>query len=289
MWKHRARIGWLILTLALALAGCGGYAGTNPLTKAFPGTGDVPGWTPEGDPRVFDEETLFDLVNGQAEFFFAYQFERAATQRYTSAGEVTLHVEIWQLATPDDAYGLYSANAGGTPVEGIGANGDASLGRRLIFWQDRYFVNVRALQETAHADLEAISRFIGAALPSGGEPPTLVDHLPPIGLSDCSPRFFHQEISIQDIVWFGGENVLNLSPETDGVLARYELGESTAWLMLVDYAESSEATAARGALDGAGVEGLVAVEAEGARLGAVFGQIDAEAAGTLLAQALSSD
>jgi hypothetical protein len=274
--------------LALALAGCDGGAGAAPLTEAFPGTGDVPGWTPEGDPRIFDEQTLFELVNGQAEAFFAYEFERVATQRYTGAGEVTLHVEIWRLATPDDAYGLFSANVAGTPVEGIGAGGDADLGRRLTFWQDRYFVNVRALQETAHADLEAVARFIGAALPSGGEPPALVDRLPPAGLSDRSPRFFHQEISIQDIVWLGGENVLGLSPETDGVLARYEVGGSTAWLMRVDYSESSEAAAARDALEGAGVEDLVAVEADGARLGAVFGQIDAAAAGALLAQALGS-
>jgi hypothetical protein len=174
-------------------------------------------------------------------------------------------------------------------VKGIGVSGDASAGRRLTFWQDRYFGSVRALQETAHADLEAIARFIGAALPAGGEPPALVDRLPPAGLSDRSPRFFHQEISIQDIVWLGGENVLGLSPETDGVLARYEVGGSTAWLMRVDYSESSEAAAARGALDGAGVEDLVAVEADGARLAAVFGQIDAAAAGALLAQALGGD
>jgi predicted small lipoprotein YifL len=291
MWKHRARVGWLILTLALTLAGCGGGKGESaiPPAETFPAADDVPGWTPEGDPRTFDEETLFDLVDGQADAFFAYGFERVATRRYTGAGEAMLHVEVWQLATPANAYGLFSANVAGTPVAGIGAGGDADPGRRLTFWQDRYFVNVYAFQETTHADLEAIARSIGAALPPGGEPPALVDRLPPDGLIAHSPRFFHQEISIQDVVWLGGENVLGLSFETDGVLARYELGESAAWLMLIAYPTPSEATDARGALDGAGVENLVAAEVDGNRLGAVFGQIDATAAGELLAQALGGD
>ena len=289
MGKNRVRIRWLVLMLALTLAGCGGGEGTIPPTEAFPGAGAVPGWTPAGDPRTFDEETLFGLVNGQAEAFFAHEFERVATQRYTGAGEVTLHVEVWQLATSDDAYGLFSANVTSTSVAGIGAGGDADPGRRLIFWQDRYFVNVRALQETAHTDLESIARFIGAVLPSGGEPPALVDHLPPDGLLDRTPRFFHQEISIQDVIWLGGENVLGLSHETDGVLARYELEGSPAWLMLIDYPGLSEAAAARRALEGAGVEDLVAVEADGARLGAIFGPGSATAAGELLAQALDGD
>jgi hypothetical protein len=283
------RVGWLVLALALILARCGRGESVVLLTETFPAAGDVPGWTPEGDPQTFDEETLFDLVNGQAEAFFAYGFQRVATRRYIGAGEATLHVEVWQLATPADAYGLFSANVAGTPVEGIGAGGDADAGRRLAFWQDRYFVNVRALQTVAHADLESIAHSIGAALPAGGEPPALVDRLPPDGLMDRSPRFFHQEISIQDVVWLGGENVLGLGPETDGVLARYEQRGAIAWLMLVDYPEPAGATAARTALSGAGVDDLVAIKVDHARLGAVFGQIDAEAAGELLARALGGD
>jgi hypothetical protein len=289
MWKSRARIGWLVLALALTLSGCNGGESAATLVEVFPAADDIPGWTPEGDLRTFDEETLFDLVNGQAEAFFAYGFERVATQRYTDAGEATLHVEVWQLATPADAYGLFSANVAGTPVEGIGADGDADPGRRLTFWQDRYFINVHALQETGQADLESLARFITAALPAGGSSPVLVDRLPSGGLVNRSPRFFHEEISIQDVVWLGGENVLGLSSKTDGVLARYELGESTVWLMLIDYPEPTQAAAARTVLGSAGVEDLVAVEVNGTRLGAVFGQIDATAAGELLAQALGGD
>ncbi|MGD1992522.1 MAG: hypothetical protein PVI59_04940 [Anaerolineae bacterium] len=289
MWNNRTRIGWLILALALTLARCGRGESADALAAAFPAAGDVPGWTPEGDLRTFDEETLFDLVDGQAESFFVYGFQHVATRRYAGAGGATLHVEVWQLATPADAYGLFSANVAGTPIEGIGAGGDADPGRRLTFWQDRTFVNVRALQETAQADLEAVAHFIAAALPAGGSPPALVANLPPDGLVARTPRFFHQEISIQDVVWLGGENVLGLSSETDGVLARYELGGATAWLMLVDYPNPAKATAACAALDGAGVDDLVAVEADGARLGAIFEQIDAVAAGELLNQALGGD
>jgi plasmid stability protein len=67
------------------------------------------------------------------------------------------------------------------------------------------------------------------------------------------------------------------------------LGNDTAWLLLVDYPDPAEAAAARAALHGAGVEDLVTVEAEGARLAAVFGQLDEAEANALLTQALGDE
>ncbi len=101
-----------------------------------------------------------------------------------SAGTL-LNVEIWQLATPADAYGLFSAGRTGAPAV-IGNEGDSDPGRRLAFWQDRYFVSLNAAQPVPDETLQAFAQAISGRLPAGGERPALVDRLPGSGLVERS-------------------------------------------------------------------------------------------------------
>ncbi|MCP4536163.1 MAG: hypothetical protein GY832_03365, partial [Chloroflexi bacterium] len=145
---------------------------------------------------------------------------------------------------------------------------------------------VHARQELDDAVLREFAQAISAALPSGGERPTLVAQLPSGGLLERSALFFHQEISIQHEIWLGGENLLGLSPETDGILARYDLGGTTARLMLIQFPDAESATAALAALESGQADGLVSADVSEGLLGAVFGEVDAAAASELLAAAL---
>jgi len=269
----------------LLLAGCGSKPVS--LTGVFPGADAICSWVTSDDVEIFNCENIFDLVNGQAEFFFTYGFEQVAVRRYENAEGAVLHIEVWQLATPADAYGLFTASTTGEPAD-IGNDGDTDPGRRLAFWQDRYTVQVRARQELDDADLWAFAEAVSAALPEGGERPALVDRLPSDGLVERSGIFFHEEISIQSELWLGGENLLGLGPETDGVLAHYDAGGAVARLLLVQYPDAEAASAGLATLEGGEVGGLVTADARDNLLGAVFGEIDEAAAGTLLARVLGN-
>ncbi len=283
--KPKPAVGHWSLIFALLLAGCGGRLVS--LGDVFLDAGAFPGWTPAGEVELFDRENIYDLVDGQAEAFFAYGFEQVAVRRYESAGGAVLDVEVWQLATPADAYGLFTASVAGEPAA-IGNDGDADPGRRLAFWQDRYYVCIRARQELPDADLWGFAEAISAALPAGGERPALVDRLPSDGLVERSVVFFHREISIQSQLWLGGENLLGLGPGTDGLLARYQVGGAVAQLLLVQYPDAEAASAGLAALKGGGIAGLLAADARGNLLGAVFGDMDETAASALLVEALGN-
>jgi hypothetical protein len=273
---------WCLL-LALLLTGCGGKSAS--LAEVLPGADALPGWTPIGEVEIFDRENIYDLVNGQAEAFFAYGFEQVVVRGYENAEGAVLSIEVWQLAAPADAYGLFTASIAGTPVA-IGNDGDTDPGRRLAFWQDRYYVHVRARQELPDADLQGFAGMVSAALLSGGERPALMGRLPPDGLVERSAIFFHEEISVQNELWLGGENVLGLGPETGGVLARYDVDGAAARLLLVQYPDAQAASAGLAALDTAPVSGLVDAGARDNLLGAIFGEMDEAAAGALLAGVL---
>ncbi len=283
---------WLkLLILVLLLAGCSKDEKPFSLTDAFPGADAFPGWAlaGEGEVRLFDRENLYDLVNGQADSFFVYGFEQVGLQDYENGKGVMLSVEVWQLGTPADAYGLFSASISGAPVA-LGNDGDGEPGRRLAFWQERYYVRVRARQSLPDAELQGFAGAVSEALPSGGERPALVDRLPDEGLLERSVVFFHQEISIYDRLWLGGENLLGLGPETDGVLANYDdVGGVGAQLLLVQYPDAGAASAGLTALESGEVDGLLTADVRNDVLGVVLGRADTAAASALLAAALDNE
>jgi hypothetical protein len=279
---RRVRDGFYWLLIVVILIGCGGQAAPGDV---LPGESAIPGWTPVGEAQTFDTENLYDLVNGQAEAFFAYNYEQVAVQTYESASGENLRVEVWQVATPADAYGLFSAYRAGQPVS-VGNEGDTDPGRRLDFWQDRAFVRLFAVSPVDDDILESFAEEIAEALPSGGERPALVNRLPQDGLIVGSDVFFHQEISIQDYVWLGGQNLLSMGSETDAVLARYAMGGEEMLLLLVEYPDAASAFAALEDLQGGGIGSLTGADVQDNLLGAVFGGMVGSDAQALLLAAL---
>jgi hypothetical protein len=247
------------------------------------------GWALVSPPQTFVPGNLYDLVNGQAEMYLAYAFERVIVGEYETAAGASLRVEIWQLATPSDAYGLFTAHRASAPIS-VGSEGDVDPGRRLVFWQGRYYVSLIALQSLPDSDLETFARAVSDALPHApaDERPTLVGRLPRQGLLDRRTVFFHEEISIQSHLWLGGHNVLGLGLDTDGVLAWYTVDGWETMLLLVEYPSAGEATGGLEALRSAGASNLAATQTQGRLLGAVIGPVDDEEAHSLLADALVS-
>ncbi len=251
----------------------------------LPAGGSVSGWDAPDAVLTYERDNLYNLVDGQADAFFAYGFERVAVRRYQNAAGTLLNVEIWQLANSADAYGLFHSGMAGQPAS-IGMEGDSDPGRRLAFWQQRYFVSVTATKAIPDETLWTFAKEIAKRLPSGGEPPAIVKRLPAEGLVEGSALFFHEEISIQMELWLGGENILGLSQATNGMVARYAWGDQKARLLLIEYPSASEAAQGLKALRGSEVKGIAASEASSTLLAAVIGKVDADKAQMLLKKVL---
>ncbi len=242
------------------------------------------GWKATEEVKFFTKDTLFDLMDGQSDAFFVYGFEQAAVRRFDSAAGVNLVVSVFQVDTPDSAYGLFSVNRDAQPLQ-VGNEGSSSPGRRLSYWQNRYFVQMTALKPVPDGDLLAAAKAISAGLPTGGEKPALMAALPAEGLqADPFPLFFHQELTIQDRVWLGGQNKLGLGLDTNGALGRYSLGDQPADLMVIEFPDAARAEQALKALQSGEQEDLLASAVKGKRLAAVFGKADKAAAEALVAK-----
>jgi len=283
----RGRLLLVVGVLPVVLSvGCATLTATSEsaLETVFPGKTN--GWVPAEEARFYNAENLFDLVDGQADAFFVYGFEQVVVRTYTDADENRLDVQIWQLTTPADAYGLFTLGRSGSPAA-IGNEGDAEPNRRLSFWQDRYTVHVSARQDVDDTLLWDFARAVSAALPQNGEPPPLVNKLPQDGFKPREFIFFHEELSIQDRVWLGGENILGLSHDTNGVVATYELDGIPTYLLLIEYPTAKQAIAGTQALQTGSVDNLLITQVHDTMLIAVFGTGDPTSAEALTAEVLN--
>ena len=97
-----------IILSAVLLVGCN--KGGDTLGAVFPDDNAVKGWNLDGGADLYSEENLYDLVDGQADAFFAYGFVQVGVQRYRNRPGDMLRVHVWELAAPADAYGLFTSN-----------------------------------------------------------------------------------------------------------------------------------------------------------------------------------
>lgn len=259
-----------------------------PLASLMPADDAVPGWSAVGDVQTFDTETLFRYANGGSEFFFLYGFEKMVVRSYMHESGTEMEVEIWQLATSDDAYGLFSQSGieASIRMEDV-ADAALNTGTLLCFWQDRYYVLLRTTNVVPDSELIAFGEAISSALPVGGSRPGLLALLPANPVPDKPVVFFHEEMVIQDSLFLGGENILGLSQKTDAVLAQYQPGEETITIILIEYPDAGSASGAEEALRNNGVKSLLASRVASSYLSAAFGDAAGRADAETLLGALS--
>lgn len=205
---------------------------------------EISGWQKTQEDQVFSRENIFDYIDGAGEIYLAYDFRFVFVREFAKQNAPSIVVEIYQMSSSEDAFGVFTQDTDGDDVElGQGAIYAAGL---LRFWKDKIFVRILAGKETpeSKSTVMKLGEMIAAAVPQEGRRPGLISALPSEGLKPKSLRFFHTLISLNSHYFLASENILNLSPETEAVLAQYERGKSRARLLLVAYPSSSKADAA---------------------------------------------
>ena len=202
------------------------------------------GWLVTGEDAIYTRDTIFDYMDGAGEIYLAYDFQRMLVREYTKESAPSIAAEIYRMSSPRDAYGIFSHDTDGDQVV-LGQGAIYAMGL-LRFWKDSIFVRLLAERETdeTKAAVMKLGREIANAIPNEGKRPLLVACLPPEGLLKKSIRYFHKQVSLNCHYYLADSNLLNLSENTEAVLARYRRGDRKVRLLLVRYRKPEEAKAA---------------------------------------------
>lgn len=215
-----------------------------PLCQALPP--EISGWKIGREDHVFTRDDVFDYMNGGGEIYLAYDFQFVFVREYVRDDAPSIVAEIYQMSSSKDAFGVFNHDTDGDEVElGQGAIYAAGL---LRLWKDKIFVRIMADRETPEAKsvIMELGTKIAGAIAKEGEKPGLIKALPSEGLRPKSLRYFHTLISLNAHYYLANVNILNLSPETQVAMARYEKEGSQARLLLVEYPTVERAVDAHG-------------------------------------------
>jgi hypothetical protein len=203
---------------------------------------EIHGWRAQTEFEVYDRETIFDYIDGAGEIYLLYDFRKVVVLRLIKEACPPILVELFDMSSSEEAYGIFSHAREGEE-QGFG-QGSEYRGGLLCFWKANYFVCISSEQETPETEkaVTDLARTITANIKVAGTKPELLDYLPEEGLIDQSVRYFHKHTSLNYHYYVASQNLLNLSPQTDAVLAEYQPGQS--YLLYIRYQGSEEAEAA---------------------------------------------
>jgi hypothetical protein len=202
----------------------------------------IHGWRAQDEFEVYDPQTIFDYIDGAGEIYLLYDFRKVVVLRLIKAASSTILVELFDMGTSEEAFGIFSHASEGDE-QGIG-QGSEYRGGLLCFWKANYFVCISSEQETEETKVAvtALAQMIAEKIKVTGTEPKLLDYLPEEGLINQSVRYFHKHTSLNYHYFVASQNLLNLSPQTDAVLAEYQPGQS--YLLCIRYQSPTEAEAA---------------------------------------------
>jgi len=187
----------LILCVAVCHPGCAPARESLKIETTLPMPGFAEGWESGDGVQLFNKDTLFNHINGEAELYFPYGFVVAAATTYDSIGtDYSIAAEVYEMGSLLDAFGIYSnyRHPGKKPLD-FGGDGfcDAS---QLMFYQDKYFVRLTALGEWERSgdDLLACGQAIAVGLPQPAREPSEIKMLDFDGVELLSVTYLAESV-----------------------------------------------------------------------------------------------
>jgi len=205
----------------------------------------APDWSPEGPPRVYEGDALYDLIDGGGEIFLELGFEACTVQRYRKGTE-ELELDLYRMADPAAALGIYLMNCGRESPDKRLAERHTVGQSQLLLVKNRYYLVATSPESGPgmSAVLVEAAKAVAGHIPPA-EPPPCLSWLPKEGLDPRSVRILRGPIGLQAIVTLGEGDVLQLRHGTTAVAGDFRAGDGQrATVIVARYGSELEAAAA---------------------------------------------
>jgi hypothetical protein len=149
------------------------------------------GWVATETPQVFTKETLFEHINGQADLFLQYGFERSISTAYEKeSGGERIDLDVYDMGDVVNAFGIFSRFRQDDHSAGIGL--DAYLDDRYaFFYKGKYFVILQGT-DTSASSLKQFAEMMDSRISDTSPPPREILYFPTSGLKLGSIEYYPQ-------------------------------------------------------------------------------------------------
>ena len=198
---------------------------------------EVEGYKADGKDELCDRQTTFRYMDGAAELYRSYAFKLLMVRRYLKPDHPPIIVELFDMGTSEDAFGIFSYETGEEEVE-IGQGSDYG-GGLLRFWKEKYFTNVFAEKETSYTrkDVLQIGHAIAENIKQEGQKPKMINYLPGEEREERNIRYFRLHQILNHHYFISHQNLFNLDQQTNAILASYasKATKGKTYFLIIQY------------------------------------------------------
>ena len=164
--------------------------GATPLQSLIPQRNLPEGWGLVDEPRIYTKKTLFERINGQAELFFKYGFQKSVFAIYQNQKdkEHQIELDIYDMGSVLHAFGIFSRFRNGDRGGGVGLESFIE-DQSGIFYQGKYFIMLFGTERNPDL-LKHWSLLISKNIPDPSPPPREIGFFPKEGLNPGSIQYF---------------------------------------------------------------------------------------------------
>jgi len=200
----------------------------------------VDGWSKSDSTQIVNAKNIFKYMNGGGELYLAYRFDHIDVYHYEAKDQDNILVEVYQMKTTDDAFGLLSLDWGGEPVifpssTENGSNPAIAPASRALYgsgllriWSGTFYARIMAYRETPEARKAIIS--LGKAIASDrskANPPEILKVFPKTVGKNWKLRqdrigYLRSHLVLNSLYFLSYKNILDLNLSTEAVTAPYE-------------------------------------------------------------------
>jgi hypothetical protein len=147
-------------------------------------------WVLRDAPEMFTKQTLFEHIDGQADLFLQYGFEKSifAIYRNIDSSDNKIDVDIYEMGNVLQAFGIFSRFRNEDRPAGIGL--DSSVGDHYaFFYKGKYFVVIQATESNPFP-LKQLAESIESGILDNSHPPEEIRYFPKNGLKPGSIEYF---------------------------------------------------------------------------------------------------
>ena len=222
-------------------------------------------WTRPDSARIIDSSNIFQYMNGAGELYLSYNFDQLQVYEYTTTNQQdSILVEVYVMNTSNDAFGLFSIDWGGEPIEihsspSMRSNPTVAPPARALYgggllrlWADTIYARVMVYPDTPESKGAVLS--LGRKIAAGRKMPAepeLLKFLPKTIGSNWKLRkdrigYFRSHLVLNSLYYLSHQNILNLDHSTEAVTAPYENISNTGsaksvQLLFIEYASAKKA------------------------------------------------
>jgi len=163
-----------------------------PLESLIPKKDLPKDWTLIHGPQIYIRKTLFEHINGQAELYLKYGFQKSVFAIYQNRKnqEDQIELDIYDMGNALQAFGTFSRFRNEDRPGGFGLESYLD-DHSALFYQGKYFIMVYAAE--ANPDfLKKFSKLVSLKISDPSPPPKEISYFPKNGLKPGSIQYFSE-------------------------------------------------------------------------------------------------